>query len=924
MTVFYPQTNVARNVADPGRAKKLPRGNFFCLRGWMRVAALGFALSAAAHVGAQLPPGPQTPPTGQAQPPTPSTQPGQLSPPAQTTPPPQTTPPTQTTSAQTTPPAQTPPVAVQTPPAASTPSATPTPAPASEELPGKVWGNYTVHQSVEFGYRDSMIGGNQNNYDTFENLQSGMRLFNFSVDMRSINHMGLFFDSLSFTNSGYGGDPNNISRLHISKNKWYDFRGMFRRDNDFWNYDLLANPLNPASSNPAVAITSSPQALNLSRHMQDYDLTLLPQSRFRFRLGYSRNTDSGPASSSVEGGTEPLLSQMLLYRTSSYRIGFDYTGIAKTTLSFDELLTYSKIDETEADNNLNYQLSTGVPVDLGLVFNTVGSSPCAAPITNAATTPPTVSPTCNLYTSYSEVQNPRSSFPTERFRFQSAYIKNFTMTGSVGYSSGTNTIPDYNETLTGYTSRTATLASTTGGPAEAKRVSVNADWSGNYRLTDKWSIEDNFAFENWRSPSMWDTAETNSFGTLPAIAGQTGALLPISAVTPATFATVCPAAPFNQAACPQHNSSSGADVTNEFVSQFLGQDVKRNLIELRYDFTRRASAHIGYMYSARTISDFSATFDTGEIYFPGGATGTAANDFLAARGDCALVAGKLPAGCVLNPNGSIQEGSPTNLVPEVGNDTARNITLIHESAAVAGFSMVPVDSLRLNAEVMFGYNDNSFTRISPRQLQSYKIHLNYKPKPWAQIDGAVDIHENRDNVSMVNNLEHGRTYSFVTTLSPSSSLWIDFGFHYMDIFTQTEICFADTGSTVFTSPCPVPAATGPLGTLSSYASRDYYAYGDVMWKPVKRVTAMFGYNGSIVRGSTTFLNPLTPTGTLDFNYLKPFVSLTIDIRKDLSYKTSWNYFGYNDRGIANPIGLALLPSQDFNGSNITFSLKYVY
>ena len=36
---------------------------------------------------------------------------------------------------------------------------------------GKTSGNYNVQQTVEFGYRDSMIGGNLNNYDTFENLQ---------------------------------------------------------------------------------------------------------------------------------------------------------------------------------------------------------------------------------------------------------------------------------------------------------------------------------------------------------------------------------------------------------------------------------------------------------------------------------------------------------------------------------------------------------------------------------------------------------------------------------------------------------------------------------------------------------------------------------------------------------------------------------
>ena len=919
MTAFYPLTKLAIGEADARRAQKLCVAPASCqlfllTRGCMRVAALGLMLSAASSARAQTPPVTQTPPPTQSQPPT------------QSAPPPQTTPPAQTTpAAQTVPPAKDP-AAVQTPPAAA-PAAKPAPTPVSEEIPGHIWGNYLVHQSVELGYRDSMIGGNLNNYDTFENLQSGMRLLDFSLDMHSINHQGIAFDNLTFSNFGYGGDPNNVSRLHVDKNKWYDFRAMFRRDKNFWNYNLLANPLNPASSNPAIAVVSSPQALDLSRHMQDYDLTLLPQSPVRVRLGYSRNTNSGPASSTVEGGTEPQLSQILLYRTSSYRMGIDYRGIPKTTLSFDELLTYSKIDETETDNNLTYQLSTGIPVDLGLLFNTVGAVPCALPFSNTTTTPKTVTPTCNAYLSYGEVQNPRSSFPTEQFRFQSAYIKNLAVTGSLGYSSGNNNVSDFNELVNGYTSRTVTRGNTTAGPASAKRISVNADWSGDYKLSEKWSIADDFSFENWRSPTMWNSAETNLFGTPPQ-AGvtpvQTGLLLPISTVTPANFATVCPAAPFNGPLCPQHLIGSGADVTNQFVQQFLGQNIKRNLIELRYDISPRLSAHIGYMYMSRNIADFSATFNDGEIYFPGGATGTVANNFLAARGDCAKVAGVFPAGCVLNPNGSVQLGTPANPTVVVGNDTSRNLTQIHENAAVLGIAAMPIDSLRLNAEVMFGYNDDTFTRISPRQLQSYKIHASYQPKPWARLEGAVDIHENRDNVSMVNNLEHGRTYSFMTTLSPGANLWVDFGYHFMDTFTQTEICFADTGSTVFTTACPIPLSTGPLGTLSFYSSKDHYAYADVMWKPVRRVTAMLGYSGSIVRGNTTFLNPLQPTGTLDFNYLKPFVSLAIDIRKDLTYKTSWNYFGYNDRGIANPIGLAPIPGQDFNGSNITFSLKYVY
>ncbi len=279
---------------------------------------------------------------------------------------------------------------------------------------------------------------------------------------------------------------------------------------------------------------------------------------------------------------------------------------------------------------------------------------------------------------------------------------------------------------------------------------------------------------------------------------------------------------------------------------------------------------------------------------------------------------------MLNPNGSIQEGSISNLVPEAANDTARNVYDIHEQAGLLGVTARPMDALRINGDFLFGYNDYSFTRISPRQVQSYKVHARYNPRPWASLDAAVDINENRDNVHTVNNIEHGRAYSAAVTLSPKATFWVDFGYSYVDIYTQTEICFADTGSTMFSTPCPVAGASSPLGTLSYYTSRDNYAYVDTMWKPQKRVTAMLGYGGSVVRGSTTFLNALTPTGTLDFTYLKPFVGVAFDVYKGLSYKTAWNYFGYDTHGPANPVGLEPLPSQDFNGSNLTFSLRYLF
>ena len=56
-------------------------------------------------------------------------------------------------------------------------------------------GDYNIHSSIEAGYRASEINGNQNTYDTFENLNSGLRLFDYTLEMRSIDHNGFLFDN---------------------------------------------------------------------------------------------------------------------------------------------------------------------------------------------------------------------------------------------------------------------------------------------------------------------------------------------------------------------------------------------------------------------------------------------------------------------------------------------------------------------------------------------------------------------------------------------------------------------------------------------------------------------------------------------------------------------------------------------------------
>jgi hypothetical protein len=844
------------------------------------------------------------------------------------------------------------------------------------ESPGINSGDYNIHSTIEFGYRLNEVTGNQNTYDTFENLGSGVRLFNFSFEMRSLDHHGFVFDNLSFSNFGYGGDPNDVTRLRIEKNKWYDFRLLFRRDKNFWDYNLSANPYNPAAlnpagslatgcyvgpptaafpqgapgfcSSPAVAQNNSLHGLDLVRRMQDYDLTLLPQSKIQFRLGYSRNRDEGPGGFTTDGGTISDFNENYSYTTNAYRVGVDFKVLPRTTISYDQFLNYFKQDNVVSDNpainpgNFGFVIANpsglgtpnGTPVDLGSIWSTQTPSevlPCATPIVTGTTN--TSTPTCNGFLSYSQVGRPRNFMPTERLRFQSNYFKNFEMSGSVGYSSSNNLIPDFLETVNGYTARTAERGSTTGGPADAKRVSVNADWSGVYAMTNKLRILDMFRYDNWRIPGMWALDETNIFGTgFPGLAGLQQ--------SEAVFNTVnCPVAS-NAVTCPQHAASSAADVINGLATSFLGQNLKSNTIEVQYDFNRRYSAHAGYLYTNRTIAEFSDTNDTGLIYFPGGATATPANDYLAARGSCALVAGALPAGCTLNADGSVTFVAPAAASP------IRSVTTINENALLLGVVARPIDALRITGDFEFGYNDESFTRIDPRQVQSYKIQVEYKPRPWANLTGAVEIHENRDNVSTVDNQEHDRSYSFSAMLMGNQRLSVDFGFNYWNVYTQSLICFAYSITAANAAPlpatvtvsafppgvpqlstgtgCPITGSPSPLGALSTYNSTDYFAHAAVLWKPMKRVTATVGYGGSFVRGNTIFLNPLMPSGTLDFNYQRPYASLAIDVYRGFSYIVSWNYYGFNQTGNTAPFGLAAIQSPDFNGNNATFSFRYSF
>jgi len=171
----------------------------------------------------------------------------------------------------------------------------PNPAASGVTTQEVTYGGYLVHQSVEAGYRFSDLTGSEAMFNTMVNLHEGPRILEQSLSMQSENHQGMLFDDLFVNSAGWGGEPNNYLRMRVGKNQWYDFRASFRRDQDFFDFNLLANPLNPTTSVPNVPLDSSAHGFQTRRRMSDFDLTLLPRQKVSFRLGFSHNNMTGPS-----------------------------------------------------------------------------------------------------------------------------------------------------------------------------------------------------------------------------------------------------------------------------------------------------------------------------------------------------------------------------------------------------------------------------------------------------------------------------------------------------------------------------------------------------------------------------------------------------------------------------------------------------
>ena len=740
-----------------------------------------------------------------------------------------------------------------------------------------VFQGYRVHQSVELGYRAGDITGNENMFDTLVNEHDGPRLFDQTLTMQSAAHQGPF-DNLFLNSTGWGGEPNNYLRLRVEKSRLYDFRASFRRDQNFFDYNLLANPLNPSTSVPNVPIDDSAHAFQTRRRMSDFDLTLLPKAVVSFRLGFSHNNMTGPSWTSVHEGTDALLLQPWNTTVNAYRFGVDLKPLPRTVVSYNQFLSYYKGDTSQQLNSTPYSLSNGTAVDLGLDFNTASSQPCAAPLSGGF-----VNPTCSAYFSYSRLDRTRTSLPTEQASIRSNYFRRLDLTGSVSYNSGELKMPAYSELFNGL-GRSNLRESTTDGSMLVHRVAATADFSAVFNITDRFRIVDRFRFNNFRLPGALSTTNNDLFGAN---------LL----ATPNVFGSATCPAPYTAATCPQHASGSPADITTEAHASFFKQDEKTNTFQLQYDFAHQLAARLGYRYDRRTIDIASSDLQDLTFY-----------PTLPNRGACAglpLVNG------VCTTTATASSGS---------------VFEIQEHSLLAGASLRPTRSVRANFDAEQSYADYSLTRVSPRKQSRIRANGTYTPRPWAILGASANLLSNSNDAAAVNYRGHSNNYGFNADLNPRPRAGVDLAYNYSDFQQNAIICFNDTPPAGVTLPvvtnagsCAANDPNNPLLTNGFYQSKTHYGITAVVLKPAPRVTTRIGYSITSVGGSTPQFNTLQPQGPLAYNYQQPVADVDVGIAHDIDWHLGWNYYQYGEKDVVGPTS-----PRYFHANDVTVALKYAF
>ena len=767
-------------------------------------------------------------------------------------------------------------------PAPQAPAA-PTPAkPAPQKVPApsdsteKKMGNYMVHSMVELGGTITDKSGSAAMWATMVNQGTGMRLVGQSLEMHSTDTSKTpFFDTLSSASYGYGGYPIDTTYLKMSKGKWYDFDGNFRRNRQYFDYNLLVNSFltNATSATPVlVPEPSSLHLFNTVRRNTETMVTLLPVSRVSFRAGYNHGTNEGPSYSSVHGGGDVSVYQWWRNGLDTFIGGVDVKLVKRTTLSYDQFYGLYKGDTSNTLAGATWTLANGTPVSQGFNVLTGPTVTCGSGAGKGQNVLNGISnPYCNQTIIQQQSQPTRTSFPTEQLRFSSHYWDKVSMNGRFTYSGGVQNVNVFKETFNGFLSRTTLRQEIdTGGLnnrgrlSHNKRINVNADYGIDAEITKWLSVSDAFNFWDVRIPGhsivnseIWDNTPFVPGGPTPVPSANLSVNTPLSSL--------------------HHYTNVNS------IYGFLSHENTMNTALATFTVMPQFKFSAGWRFNNR------------EIKYSDDPT-------LAWHQNGVLL------GAVIQPSNLVR----VNLNFENMNSHSANSDTETDSYTRIG----PNSTYRIAARAV----------VKPKQWVNFAV-------------AATDFHgENNDplvnHTEKSNNFSFAVQFIPTETVTLDFNYSHDLVHSQTDIcyiFTATANAPVPAGAT--NAGTCVPSTSNPTATSNLLLGTGYYNapsdffIGALNYTPSKILKFNGGFRITELNGEAELLNPYNPPGALLSKTVSPYADMQIRIAQGWWWHGIWEHHGYNEGGPSGGSSVApgsLLPSRDFHGEVITLSVKYAF
>lgn len=750
---------------------------------------------------------------------------------------------------------------------------------APEAQPVTAPKGYTVHEAIDLGGRIADVNGSGAMYDTLVNQHTGPRVLGETFELKALpGAKNTLFDNLTATGAGFGGDPYNFATMNFYKGSLYEFSGMFRRDRQYFDYDLLGNPNIPSGQSipigptgattgslPWMQVNQSPFLYNTVRRMTDTNLTLLPLAKVTYRVQYSHDTFSGPSLTpsgyQFASSYDVLLEEMQRIGTDDVLAGIDWKPVKDTRLTYEEQIAHYKLDSYFTMDPAYYNVQEPDGTKAALLANYDALTPtytsaasCNAnsigttPMLSSPSTPgglPVINPACSVIVSYLRTQPTRFLYPTEIFRFQSSSIRNVSMNGDLRYTQAKMNMPDYYDSFVGLAKTTRELIYTAAG--SAKREVTAADYGIVWQALPSFSVEDQVSYSSVQEP------------------GSTTMTSGITIATPATpnSETINNPTLTRTTAAAGAATFEGSGSIGVPLPDFFGQRYITNDVTATYEGWSRATIALTYRHE----------------------------------------------------NHLIGEGIPHS-APLAAGATSNGTVTINQDGGILSLVVRPASNWDLNGSAEILVADNVFTPVAPRQLQHYRFHTLYRVKPWATISGAyndLERHDNTNNTGTapldgpLDHVDHSRIASVGTQINPSEHYGIDLNYSFSDIYTATNICYL-AAATATTPGAATPSGTACPGSLTRSGAYDFGPVKDFMDAPTQYGSASVwlsptdtlkwgvGYHINSVEGSRFYNDPRDVAGSLNSTWQTPFANVAWTARPGWVWKAEYDHYGYGEGG----------------------------